>query len=185
MVIVGCRYIGVSCETTFVGQFLVYFTPIWKETQNKNCSNLETRTFLQQNLKEQQTENYQMNQWYKELMRQTQRELEVVKWRPCTSSRSVCKKTVAPNVKHGSKLEARSQRFGKSSRTIVSLFVSAGLAYKAWLKVLPASLVWEKNTVQAMDYKPDTSNLAETNRISGAACISLKRKEFHGGGIWC
>ena len=78
MVTVGCRYIGVSCET-FVGQFLVYFTPICKETQNKNCSNIETRTFLQQNLKEHQTENYQMNQCYKELMRQTQRELEVVK----------------------------------------------------------------------------------------------------------
>jgi len=44
-----------------------------------------------------------------------------------------------------------------------SLFVSAGLAYKPWLKVPLAGLVWKKNTGQAMDYKPDTSNPAETN----------------------
>ncbi|XP_066362841.1 ankyrin repeat-containing protein At5g02620-like [Miscanthus floridulus] len=43
------------------------------------------------------------------------------------------------------------------------MFVSAGLA--PWLKVRLASLVGEKNTVQAMDHKPDTSNPAEPNRL--------------------
>ena len=44
-----------------------------------------------------------------------------------------------------------------------SMFVSAELAYKPWLKVPLAGLVWEKNTIQTMNYKPDTSNPAETN----------------------
>ena len=35
----------------------------------------------------------------------------------------------------------------------ISLFVSAGLIYKSRLKVLLTSLVWEKNTIQAMAYK--------------------------------
>ena len=39
----------------------------------------------------------------------------------------------------------------------ISLFVSTELAYKPWLKVLLVGLVWEKNTIQAMDYKPDMS----------------------------
>ena len=38
-----------------------------------------------------------------------------------------------------------------------SLFVSAEMAYNTWLKVLLAGLVREKNTVQTIDYKPDTS----------------------------
>ena len=37
------------------------------------------------------------------------------------------------------------------------LFVSTELTYKPWLKVLLTDLMWEKNIVQAVDYKPDTS----------------------------
>jgi len=37
------------------------------------------------------------------------------------------------------------------------LFVSAELAYEPGLKVLLTDLVWEKNTVEVMDYKSDTS----------------------------
>jgi len=37
------------------------------------------------------------------------------------------------------------------------MFVSAELAYKPWLKVLLAGLVLDKNNIQTVDYKPDTS----------------------------
>ena len=37
------------------------------------------------------------------------------------------------------------------------LFVSAEFAYKPWLKVLLIGWVREKNIIQTVDYKPDTS----------------------------
>ena len=69
-------------------------------------------------------------------------------------------------------IQIHSKRKKKKNRrdnkiTPCSLFVLAGLTYKPWLKVLLAGLTWEKNTVQAMNYKPDTSNPAETNRLLG------------------
>ena len=48
---------------------------------------------------------------------------------------------------------------------LTSLFVSAGLAYKPWLKVLLTGLVWEENTVDWLISQIEAAEQAERCKV--------------------